>query len=492
MKEKIQKYQCKTCGEETEDKKTYLKGDCATCRLFKIKTKYMEQKLANVTKFSKHQEVKALLKKQKQFDTDESDYSDNISQDDNNDDSDYVPETPQISTGKSVLQKKTPSKKTPLKKTPSNVRPVPFPKPTSKVRPVLLPKSKSKLSPKKRNKKSEKHVELDPGNLETASRDTEESSSDDETTMKLKFTVKKDWQGTENYFPKNQESKNYVPAEFDDSEKELWHKLIEKRKREIEKELEKIFGNAKSAEKVLYSGRLRLKCPCPVENCEFRTVDMAKHLKYKHQWQDNVTKLQTNYFHAMFDSVTRMKTYDLHKSNICFKCYTFFDRIDNHLAHKHLQRETQEFKDLLATYYKQSKKVVTAEDTFSDQKIHNVQILYNKIEKFNNGEIEQESPEEEAPPNAATNEPEKRKPANKTTSKTSARNSLKSDKPGPSGYQKRQRGKYVGQKKGRQVTLLKNKIEITSKFRKEHKLYNKLEFRYYYDNTAKLLNDFKA
>lgn len=106
MKDKIQKYQCKTCGEEMEHKKTYLKGDCVTCRLLKIKTKYMEQKLANVTKFSKHQEVKALLKKQKQFDTDESDYSDNISQDDNNDDSDYVPENPQISTGKSTLHKK--------------------------------------------------------------------------------------------------------------------------------------------------------------------------------------------------------------------------------------------------------------------------------------------------------------------------------------------------------------------------------------------------
>ena len=74
MKEAIQKYQCKTCGQETEDKKVYLKGDCVTCRLLKIKTKYMEQKLTKVTKFSKHQEIKALLKKQKQFDTDESDF----------------------------------------------------------------------------------------------------------------------------------------------------------------------------------------------------------------------------------------------------------------------------------------------------------------------------------------------------------------------------------------------------------------------------------
>ena len=84
MKEAIQKYQYKTCGQETEDKKVYLKGDCVvTCRLLKIKTKYMEQKLIKVTKFSKHQEINALLKKQKQFDTDKSDFSDDISQDDN-------------------------------------------------------------------------------------------------------------------------------------------------------------------------------------------------------------------------------------------------------------------------------------------------------------------------------------------------------------------------------------------------------------------------
>ena len=144
--------------------------------------------------------------------------------------------------------------------------------------------------------------------------------------MKLKFTVKKDWQETENVFPKNKEFKNYVPAEFDDSEKELWHNLTAKWKREIEKELGKILGNSQSVEKVPDSRRLWLKFPCPVENCEFRKVDMAKHLKYKHQWADKILKLQTNYFHVMFDSI--MKTYNLHKPNICFKCYSFFDWIE--------------------------------------------------------------------------------------------------------------------------------------------------------------------
>ena len=126
----------------------------------------------------------------------------------------------------------------------------------------------------------------------------------------------------------------------------------------------------------------------------------------------------------MFDGVTRMKTYNLHKSNICFKCYNFFDRIDSHLAHKHLQRGTQEFRDLLATYYKQSRKVLTAEDFFGRRKVHNVQILYSKTEKFSNGESEQGSPEEQAPPNASTNEPAKKEPAAKKAINKTSRQQL--------------------------------------------------------------------
>ena len=193
MKEAIQKYQCKTCGQKTE---------------------YMEQKLTKVTKFSKHQEIKALLKKQKQFDTDESDFSDDISQDDNDCDSDYVPETPQNTGRKSIIQKKMPPKMTPHKKTHSKSRPLPF------------PKAQSKLSPKKKKE-----------HLETARReeeereDREESCNENEITTVLKVTAKKGWQGTENYFPKNKGFRNYVPEIFDDPEKEIWHKLIAKRER---------------------------------------------------------------------------------------------------------------------------------------------------------------------------------------------------------------------------------------------------------------------
>ena len=90
-------------------------------------------------------------------------------------------------------------------------------------------------------------------------------------------------------------------------------------------------------------------------------------------------------------------------------------------------------------------------------------------------------------PTAATDQPTK-EPA---TEKPKTSSSKKDDKAGPSGYEKRQRGKYLEQKKGKQVPLLKRKIEITSAFRKRYKLYNKLEFRYCYDDTTKLFNDFK-
>ena len=124
------------------------------------------------------------------------------------------------------------------------------------------------------------------------------------------------------------------------------------------------------------------------------------------------------------------------------KCYTLFDRLDNHLAHKHLQRGTQEFKDLLATYYKQTKKLLKAEDTFSGQKVHNVHTLFNKIEKFNSGESEEDFPEKEASLKDSTNEPGKTEPAaSKTRKKASASRSLEREKPGPSSYQRNEPGK---------------------------------------------------
>ena len=99
MKEKSQKYTCKMCIKETTDKKDYLEGFCATCRLIKIKALYMKEKVKRLIKFQCHQEIKT-FKNKKDGETDSSDFSNNISEDDNtNDDPDFV-------YSKSLQQKK--------------------------------------------------------------------------------------------------------------------------------------------------------------------------------------------------------------------------------------------------------------------------------------------------------------------------------------------------------------------------------------------------
>ena len=55
--------------------------------------------------------------------------------------------------------------------------------------------------------------------------------------------------------------------------------------------------------KVNYSNRFRIRFPCPVEGCGFKTVDLKKHLFSKHKWSEQESKLQVNYFNVMTDFI---------------------------------------------------------------------------------------------------------------------------------------------------------------------------------------------
>ena len=55
----------------------------------------------------------------------------------------------------------------------------------------------------------------------------------------------------------------------------------------------------------------------------------------------------------------------------------------------------------------------------------------------------------------------------------------------------RLRGKFVTPSKAQRRVLLKHKIEIDAKFRKTHRLQNRSEFRYYYNDANTILSDFK-
>ena len=51
------------------------------------------------------------------------------------------------------------------------------------------------------------------------------------------------------------------------------------------------FGSPNNVIKVLYSNRFRIRFPCPVEGCGFKTVDLKKHLLSTHKWSDQESKL---------------------------------------------------------------------------------------------------------------------------------------------------------------------------------------------------------
>ena len=131
----------------------------------------MKDKLSRLSKFAQHQEIKALLKKQDKNETESLDFSDDISNDGNDDDPDFL-----------LTPGKTKTKITPFTNYEGNKkRPKPFSGPS-------VPPKKSKKE--KKNTEEEEQVH-------------ENSSNSDSDGANLLFTVRRDWKGTDNYYPSN-------------------------------------------------------------------------------------------------------------------------------------------------------------------------------------------------------------------------------------------------------------------------------------------------
>lgn len=129
----------------------------------------------------------------------------------------------------------------------------------------------------------------------------------------------------------------YYPETLPENEKPAWHRLVQKRKDQTSEEFTKIFGSPNNVIKVPYSNRFRIRFPCPVEGCGFKTVYLKKHLLSKHKWSDQESKL-LNYFNVLTDFITCLNTLQIHRPIICFKCLLFYDRVDHHLVTKHFDR----------------------------------------------------------------------------------------------------------------------------------------------------------
>ena len=311
--------------------------------------------------------------------------------------------------------------------------------------------------------------------------------------------MKRDWDCQIYYFSANEEHfQMYDPQELEENEKSIWQQMVNDRKHKISEELSNITGSTTNVKKVPYSNRFRISFPFPVEACSFNTVDLNKHLISKHNQTQLEAKLQMNYFNVIADFLSPMNTYQVNRPTIYFKCSLFFDRVDHHLPWKHLERNTEEYYQTLASYRKNAEKVL-ASSQIQQQKIHNVRDLLKCITN-----ISKKSQTSEQTSQDRATESSQSFQDRPHALKTTAAQSLKSSKtnnqqpshetnnqqPGPS-YQKTQdRGKYVPSKSSKKP-LLKYKKEIITALRKQYNSPDRNIFRYYYDNTSKVTDDFK-
>ena len=544
MSSPVQFYECKRCKQWTKDKKEYLRGLCALCRLTELKTRYMEEKLQCYNKFELNKEIKLIGKKLLESENLSDHFSDDVSSLDDPDDENYIPETP-VTTGKkkriSLTQSITTEKS---------------PKELKKGQKRKL--SESTALPEEALQKKPKKTVLDRPH----DSDSEENDATEEA-KKMLMTVKRDWEGIPNYFPSSSKFDIYVPPSIGESCKENWLERVELRKIEISNKVKKIFGDKDAVILVPYSGRIRMSFPCPEHDCSFSSVDIKKSLMGKHKWSKEQSRLQTSYNHTMFDFVTRMKTYGLGKPCICFNCYAVFDRIDSHIAHKHYSRGTDEFIETLKTFRRKTEKILFGKNSFPKDRKHN---LKDKLKEVQNLEDEMSDNQVQNP--SSLNQSSKPHPhsthtqskalsshtssssysshrmskapltskapsshtslsysshtiskAPSTSKALSSHTSLSShtqSRASQSSEAKHSsqistvsssepqkisipkdkdkaslRGKFVTPSKSQRRVLLKHKIEIDAQFRKSHRLQNRSEFRYYYSDANTLLSDFK-
>ena len=151
---------------------------------------------------------------------------------------------------------------------------------------------------------------------------------------KGKYTIRKHWKGQLCYKP-GDNFELYEPDGLTAEEKNSWQEKVKLRETVIENNIGNIFGNKFAVKKVAYSNRFRSSFSCTKEDCNFNSVDLAKHLKVKHKWSTDAVKLQTTYSNSMFNHFTRMSTWHQPKPKICIKCRIVVERIDTHIAHKH-------------------------------------------------------------------------------------------------------------------------------------------------------------
>ena len=146
--------------------------------------------------------------------------------------------------------------------------------------------------------------------------------------------------------------------------------------------MQKVFKDKTAVKRVNYSGRTRWSLPCPVKCCSFSSPDIGKHLLVKHRWEKEAVKLQTTYFHNIFNYLTRVNTYNQSKPCICFRCKFIVEHIDSHIALKHHSRGTEDYYGIMREFKDKSNQILFGRESFEQSCVHDLSSKMAEIKNY--------------------------------------------------------------------------------------------------------------
>ena len=486
-KEKMEKYyECRKCKKMTYSTPNINDWLCLECRSLQLRMVYEEKRVKTLTKKELAIEVRKLREKcNKIFEEEphESDYSDNISSEDQEKD-DYIPPTP--------------AKKNPVK------------------RKIF---QKSSNTEEQHDDCSKTNSNKEPNVAETLASDSSHSSESSSHTPtkvikrklpQIRVNFKKNYKGPKRYIPGTGFSYKFENVENKEARDYLVGKLREKQK-SIKVELNELF----KGKRYDISGPKK-KYPCIVDrNCEFLGNKLSRHYKSKlHKTTEKQGKFLESFFSHSVQYITIVDKSGTRKPILCEMCERFFERMTSHLQHHHqlvpgtakfvqmLERNTartQEFLDLL---YPGDD--VTEED---DDEVEETQEPAPKKQK-----PQAESIEESIEDSQSINEKAARKEKNRDSHlenkdaarKNKDRQQVKKDKKSPqmkssekfkmlksSSTEVRLRGRFtkVTPSKHKKEKVFSNKLPVTKEIQMQYQLEDN-EFRYYYKSSNEVLLDY--
>ena len=245
-------------------------------------------------------------------------------------DQDYVPETPQRSSKRSLIKRK-------------------------------IVQQETEKNPKKQKTdfsiatKTQVHFDEEE-NVSISNKEDEEEADDEENLSdasdtiivkekKGKASFNKSYNGPKHFYPGHTFSYTISDESLTKNSLKLLNSILRRKKEHIIKNINKILNG-----KQFVIEKNRMFLPCPFENCFFQGDKLFRHLQSRHhQMGKEKSGLFQSYVIRYIDYYSLVFKSGMHPPQICIKCNRFYLRIDSHIEYtQQLKRNSNEFKHAIS------------------------------------------------------------------------------------------------------------------------------------------------